>query len=154
MNETRLRKKRVLAVGSAGGHWIQLQRLRHAFEGSDLKWLTTTWQAPTVAGEQIYVVDDASSWQKLRLIRMFLQVARVVLRLRPEIVVTTGAAPGLAAIFFGRLLGARTVWIDSIANSESLSASGVLARRWADVWLTQWAHLEKPDGPRYWGSVL
>jgi len=149
-----VRRPTVLAVASAGGHWIQLMRLRQAFKGAEVSWLTTARQALLEPGEKVYVVDDASSWEKFRLVRMLLQVARVVLVVRPDVIVTTGAAPGLAATVCGRLLGARTVWIDSIANSESLSASGVLAGRWANVWLTQWAHLEKVDGPDYWGDVL
>jgi UDP-N-acetylglucosamine:LPS N-acetylglucosamine transferase len=85
---------------------------------------------------------------------MFLQLAWLVLKTRPHVVVTTGAAPGFAAIVFGRLLGAKTVWIDSIANSETLSTSGAKAKRWADVWLTQWEHLAGTGGPDYWGGVL
>jgi hypothetical protein len=51
-------------------------------------------------------------------------------------------------------LRARTIWIDSIANVERLSSSGAQARRVADVWLTQWEHLARPEGPEYWGAVL
>ncbi|HVH03936.1 MAG TPA: hypothetical protein VM891_13525 [Amaricoccus sp.] len=70
-------------------------------------------------------------------------------------VVTTGAAPGLVALALAkRLCGSRTVWIDSIANVEELSTSGTHARRVADVWLTQWEHLARPEGPHFWGAVL
>jgi UDP-N-acetylglucosamine:LPS N-acetylglucosamine transferase len=93
-------------------------------------------------------------WQRMRLIKMFMEVASVVATFRPDVVVTTGAAPGFAAIMFGRMLGARTVWIDSIANSEDLSGSGKQARRWASAWVTQWQHLARKDGPVYWGAVL
>ena len=69
--------------------------------------------------------------------------------------VSTGAAPGLVALALAKLmLGSRTIWIDSIANSERLSLSGRLARPVADAWLTQWAHLARPGGPDYWGAVL
>jgi hypothetical protein len=78
-------------------------------------------------------------------------------------VCTTGASPGYFAIRIAGLLGARTVWIDSIANAESLSMAGRLAGRCADVWLTQWDSLaadEADDGgdggrrPASWGAVL
>jgi UDP-N-acetylglucosamine:LPS N-acetylglucosamine transferase len=76
-------------------------------------------------------------------------------RERPDVVITTGSAPCLFALGLARkLFGARTIWIDSVANAEKLSSSGAQARRVADVWLTQWEHLAKPDGPQYWGSVL
>jgi hypothetical protein len=70
-------------------------------------------------------------------------------------VITTGSAPGLIALSMAKhLFGARTLWIDSIANCEQMSSSGLRARRFADVWLTQWPQLAGPDGPAHWGAVL
>jgi UDP-N-acetylglucosamine:LPS N-acetylglucosamine transferase len=85
---------------------------------------------------------------------MLLQVSWLVLRLRPDVIISTGAAPGYAAIQLGRLIGARTVWIDSIANVEVLSLSGAQIGRHADLWLTQWPHLSKPEGPEFKGAVI
>ena len=76
------------------------------------------------------------------------------MRHRPDVVLSTGAAPGFFAILFGKLLGARTIWVDSIANAEQLSLSGKKAGRFADLWLTQWPHLAQPGGPLYKGSVI
>lgn len=146
--------KKLLAVASGGGHWVQLLRLRPAFEGVQLQYMTTDAAYGKDVAEPIHVVTDANMWEKLRLVRMLLEVLWVILKLRPDIVVTTGAAPGLAAISIGRLLGAKTVWIDSIANSEQLSQSGRQARRWATAWVTQWEHLSVGNSPQYWGSVL
>lgn len=145
---------KILAVASGGGHWIQLLRLRPAFAGTDVIWLTTQSDYAKEVKGPLHVVRDANMWNKLALLIMFAQVAWLMLRIRPDVVVTTGAAPGFAAVFFGRITGARTVWIDSIANSEVLSGSGSQAGRWAHIWLTQWEHLAKPDGPHYWGAVI
>jgi UDP-N-acetylglucosamine:LPS N-acetylglucosamine transferase len=102
----------------------------------------------------LHVVRDANRWEKWALLKMFLQIAWTVVKVRPDIVLTTGAAPGFAAIVFGRMVGAKTLWLDSIANVEEMSQSGILARKWAHVWLTQWPDLAKPDGPGCWGAVL
>jgi hypothetical protein len=48
----------------------------------------------------------------------------------------------------------KTVWIDSIANAEEISKSGKLAKRFSDIWLTQWKHLTTEDGPEYLGSII
>lgn len=133
---------------------MQLLRLRPAFEGSDVSWLTTQAEYAKDVHGQLYVVKDANLWDKPGLAKMFIQVGWLMFRLRPQVVVTTGAAPGFAALVFGKIIGARTVWVDSIANSETLSTSGARVRRWADVWLTQWEHLAADDGPQYWGAVL
>lgn len=145
---------KLLAVASGGGHWVQLRRLQPAFKGADVSWISTQPDYAKEAGKNFYSVKDASLWDKVALIKMFLQVAWLVIKIRPDVVITTGAAPGYAAIMFGRIFGARTIWLDSIANSETLSTSGLKAKRWAHVWLTQWEHLAHADGPEFWGAVI
>jgi len=88
------------------------------------------------------------------LIKCGLQIFRIILREKPDVIVSTGAAPGYLAIRIGRLMGAKTVWLDSIANVDELSLSGQRIGKYADLWLTQWPHLGKPQGPSYKGSVL
>lgn len=152
-NRTETRKK-ILAVASGGGHWVQLLRLRPSFNNHHVEYISTNAGYQAEVQGVLHVVTDANMWQKMRLLKMFIEVGWIVVKLRPDVILTTGAAPGFAAILFGRLLGARTVWIDSIANSEALSASGVKVGRLANVWLTQWEHLSKSEGPHYWGGVL
>jgi hypothetical protein len=116
--------------------------LSPAFEGYQTQYATTVKgaKAPSGTAPVVHLID-ASRTHPLKLAMMYLQVLWLVLRVRPHIVITTGAAPGLAALQISKLFGARTVWIDSLANSEQLSLSGHLAERYADLWLTQWPHL-------------
>lgn len=147
-------QQRILAVASSGGHWVQLRRLAPAFEGHDVAYLTTDpGHRSEVGSARFHVVNDANRWNKLAVLRCALKVLRVVLRERPTVVVSTGAAPGYLAIRCGRLLGARTVWIDSVANVEELSMSGRMASVTADLCLTQWKHLAGGE-VRYLGAVL
>lgn len=146
---------RLMAVSSGGGHWVQLLRVRPAFANCDVTFVTVhELYRPQVADHRFYAVNDATRWNKLGLVRMALKLAWIILRERPEVVISTGAAPGYIALRIGRLLGARTIWLDSMANVEQLSLSGQKIGHYADLWLTQWEHLEKPDGPHYAGSVL
>jgi threonine dehydrogenase-like Zn-dependent dehydrogenase len=150
---------RVLAVASGGGHFMQLRRLRPAWAGMQVTYMTTVpgYRAEVLADEPtagFIVVPDANRWQKARLVWQLAAVAWAVARIRPHAVVTTGAAPGYFAIRFARLLGARTIWLDSMANAEELSLSGRQAGPHAHHFLTQWPHLAKPGGPRFEGAVL
>lgn len=134
---------------------MQLQRLRPAFEEHDVAFVTTNaGYRGEALPHRFYAVNDASRWNKLRLAQMALRIFVIVLRERPDVVITTGAACGYFAIRFGKLVGARTLWIDSIANIDEMSMSARLARRYTDLWLTQWPHLAAPDGPHYAGAVL
>jgi UDP-N-acetylglucosamine:LPS N-acetylglucosamine transferase len=147
----------VLAVASGGGHWVELLRLRPAWDGADVSYMTTMdgyeHELGCEAG-RLLVVPDASMDDKLRLVWQGLRVLLAVLRLRPDVIVSTGAAVGYFAIRAGRLVGARTVWVDSIANAEELSLSGCMIGPHCDLWLTQWEHLAVPGGPAFSGAVL
>ena len=150
------KRRKVLFVSSSGGHWIQLRRLRPAFEGWDRHFACTNegYRSTIDPGEKFFVIPEASRWNKARLVYQASAVLWTLLRVRPDVVVSTGAAPGFFAMLFGSQLGRKTIWVDSIANVDELSLSGQQVRRFADLWLTQWEHLARPEGPKYFGSVV
>jgi len=137
---------RILAVSSGGGHWVELMRIMPALDGADVAFVTVNREYEAeVRGHRFYIVNDATRWNKAGAAMMAAQIMWIMLRERPNVVVTTGAAPGYFALRMGKMLGARTVWLDSIANVDELSLSGRMAGRFADLWLTQWPHLAQSD---------
>lgn len=104
--------------------------------------------------EKCYLVSDCNRDTPMSVIRCARDIFVLIRRERPDMVISTGAAPGLIAIMIGKILGCRTIWVDSIANSIELSMSGRIAGRFADLWLTQWEHLSSNRGPRYMGNIL
>jgi exopolysaccharide biosynthesis glucuronosyltransferase PssD len=146
---------RILAISSGGGHWIQMLRLRPAFAGSEVLFASVgTGRAAEVAPARYCAIPDANRQQKVKLIFLLARVCWLLVRFRPDVIISTGAAPGYFAVRIGKLIGARTLFLDSIANAEELSLSAHMARRHCDLVLTQWPHLAGNDGPRYSGSVL
>ena len=154
MQDPGQRRTKVLAVSSGGGHWIQLLRVLPAFDGAELVCVSVHADcAADVPGCRLHVVTDANQWERLRSLRLAFEMLVIVLRERPRVVVSTGAAPGFFALLFGRMLGARTIWLDSLANVDRVSLSGRMVRPFAGLWLTQWPELARPEGPEYAGSV-
>ena len=135
--ESRGYRPRLLAVSSGGGHWVQLLRIKPAFEDCEITFVTVhASYRGQVPDQKFYVVSDANRWSWLGLIKAACKLAWIVWNERPNIVVSTGAAPGYLALRFGHILGARTIWLDSIANVEKLSMSGRRIGHCADLWLT------------------
>ena len=149
------RSKRILAVASGGGHWVQLLRLRPAFENFEVTYVSRDPSScQDVTNARFFTIGDASRSQKLAFFGVILKAFWILLRTRPAVIITTGAAPGLVILALGKtLFGAKTIWVDSIANVEKLSGSGVLAARFADLRLTQWPDLASDD-VEHWGAVL
>lgn len=149
------RPPRVLAVASGGGHWVQLMRMRPAFDGCDVHYASVDPSAAAaVAPAPLHVYPDANKDTKLRLALAALRLLWIVLMLRPDVVVSTGAAGGYLAIRFARLLGARTMFVDSIANARRLSVSAELARGKACRVLSQWPAVARATGTEFRGAVI
>jgi hypothetical protein len=148
-------RQRILAVSSGGGHWVQLLRLRPAFAGCDVTYATVrAGYRGDVNDGSFVVISDCNRTRKLRVLWCACVIFVLLLRVRPDVVISTGAAPGYLAVRMARWFGARTIWVDSVANVEELSMSGAMAGRHADLWLTQWQHLAREGGPAFRGSVL
>lgn len=149
------RPRKVLAVCSGGGHWIQMKRLRPAFDGSQLTYATVHRADPAeVRDAKLFTLPDANRDTKFRLGLLLIKLIWITLRVRPDVVVSTGAAPGYFAIRIAGLIGARTLFLDSIANAQELSMSAAMAVDHADVTLSQWDNVAQENGLEHWGAVL
>lgn len=135
--------KKVLAAASIGGHWIQLLRMTKSLEVKyEVVYLSTHPRCATmVAGNKFYLMDDYSRWDAWKMVPSFFKLLRIVWKERPDAIITTGAAPGLICILVGKLLCRKTIWVDSIANVEHLSASGRIASMFSSRVYTQWEDL-------------
>lgn len=145
----------MLCVSSGGGHWQQLMALRPAWRGKDASYACTS----PINQEKLEIrrftqIPDCNRNTIAKIFSSIPAYVGVFRQVRPSVVISTGALPGLFFIVMGKLSGARTIWVESIANSEKLSLSGTLASYIADTFFVQAEHLA--DGKRrlYAGSIL
>ena len=156
VNTAEAQPRRIVLVASAGGHWLELSRLAEAFRDFDCQFVCTTeGQVAPIGDRPVLVVADGSRRRVFRLIATATVMARLLRGFRPEIVVSTGAAPGAVALAVARCMGAHTIWIESISCRDAPSMSGRFVRRVADLFLTQWPHMAaRHPAMRYFGRVL
>lgn len=147
--------KKILAVASAGGHWQQLMIVKDAFKEGDAHFVTTLDGLPQKEGiNDFSIVSDCNRNAMFKTFYCVFKIFFLVLRLRPDYVVSTGALPGVVALFIGSILGKKTIWIDSVANAECLSMSGRLAKKYSTLHLSQWEHVANLENTNYMGRVL
>jgi hypothetical protein len=90
---------RILAIASAGGHWVQLRRLRPAFEGLDVVFASVySDYAHDVAPHRYYSFPDVTRLGKRKIFGLVFKVIYILLKERPKTVITTGAFPGYLAL--------------------------------------------------------
>lgn len=140
----------IVGVASSGGHLIQLEALIKMGVPIELVLSPST---PLVEAGHIRI-PDCSAKTPLRAVYCAASLVRHLSRTRPDIVISTGAGPGGIALLIARLMGAKTIWIDSIANAERPSLTGRLVRPLCYLWISQWEHVANRYGGQYIGKIF
>lgn len=137
-----MKRIKVLAVASGGGHWVELLRLGKAFDNTQLTYMSTNVSfRQTVPESDFVLIPEINRWNKLKIISSFFKMLIIIFKLKPEIIITTGAAPGVLALLIGKILGAKTIWVESMCHAAEISLSGKLVNHFASKVYTQYPHL-------------
>jgi len=147
---------KILAVASSGGHWIELLRITKALENIfEICYVSTlSDRGNSVKGQHFYMISDFSRTDAMKIVPVFVQALKIVRSENPNVIITTGAAPGLVMVFIGWLFRKKTVWIDSLANVRRLSLSARIASLFVSRIYTQWKELQRDGRVFYAGNVL
>jgi hypothetical protein len=142
----------VLLVGSAGGHLAQLMRLSPWWEGCERTWVT--FDKPDarslLADEAVIWAHHPTTRNIPNLLRNLVLAAREVRRIRPDVVVSTGAAVAVPFFVVARLLRLPTVYVEVFDRIDSPTLTGRLCRPIATRFCVQWPEQQA----HYPGSVV
>jgi len=150
-------KLRVCLAASSGGHLTELLTLSDCWKQHEVVYITTVpaTQHELRQSGAVYVVGECNRQHPIRVLRVFLRCLKAVLKERPDVVISTGAAAGCMVCFLARALGAKIIWLDSITNVERISLSGRMVRHIAGLFLVQWPELAaKYRHVEYVGTVI
>ena len=135
---------KILLVCSSGGHFAAMMRLKRFWERKERVWVT--FRNPStegsLVGEKVWWAFSPTNRNLVNLVRNFFLALYVLLKEKPELVMTTGAGVAVPFLILAHLLGARTVFIESITRVDSLSLSARLVAPFAEVYV-QWPELQK-----------
>ena len=150
---------KILLAASAGGHLNQLLKIKDAWY--DYNNIVYASSIEELRGKleklgKAYIVGECNREHPIKTLKVLISCIAIVLKEKPNIIISTGAAPGFLCCFWGKLLcRSKIVWVDSIANTERLSMSGRMIRPFADLTLSQWQDVaSKYKNVEYVGSVI
>lgn len=151
------KRLKVCLAASAGGHLSQMLKLAEHFNSYEQFFITTSIVVTPALRDKgrVYVVPECNRTNPIKLAKVLFSTLGIMLRERPDVIISTGAAAGCLACFIGKAAGARVVWIDSITNVEKPSLSGRLVGKIADLFLVQWPEIaQKYPNTEYVGTVV
>ncbi len=130
-------RRRTCLAYSPGGHYAELMRALEGVTFADCFHVTyRSVREPDPKARRTYHLCHPRR-SLLRLLVNTVQSLVVVLRERPELVISTGADVALPTLLWARLCGARIVFIETGGTLEP-SLTGRFAYPFADLFIVQW----------------
>ena len=132
-------------VCSSGGHFLQLYELRCLWEVHEHFWVTFLGNDThyLLNNEKKYWAFNPTNRNIKNLINNSFLAFKLLRKEKPEIIISTGAGICVPFIFIGKLLGIKTVYIESLTRVKKLSLSGKLVYPLVSFLLVQWPELEE-----------
>jgi beta-1,4-N-acetylglucosaminyltransferase len=151
------RPPRLLLVASSGGHLLELLELVDHSGATDRHWVTFDKPDARVLleGESVTYAFSPTNRHLGNLLRNLLLAVRMVFRMRPDAVITTGAGVGVPFVYAARAFGVKAIFIESLARIDGLSLSGRLVYPVASEFFVQWPELtERYRRGKYVGAII
>jgi beta-1,4-N-acetylglucosaminyltransferase len=151
------RRLKVLLVASSGGHLLELLELAEQFDPSSRHWVT--FDKPDarflLSEESVTFAHGPTNRHLGNLLRNAVLAVRVLARLRPEAVITTGAGVGVPFLYAARAFGKKAIYVESLARVGELSLSGRLVFPVTTDFFVKWPELvSRYLRSRYAGAIL
>ena len=132
-----------MLVCSPGGHLAQLERLLVAFDGHELSLVTyhsPRDPQPISSVSKTYLVPYIGT-NPIRLLRAMPTFLSALYKQRPQALVSTGSEIAIVFFFLAKLVGMRTLYIESLSRVRSRSGTGRIVYYLADRFFVQWEPL-------------
>jgi len=148
---------KICLVCSAGGHFYELHSLNSVWRGHSRFWVTFNKEDTQylLQGEKKYWAFAPTNRNPKNFIRNFFLAAKILVKEKPDAIVSTGAGVAVPFFYFGWLTRRRTIYIESMTRVTNLSLTGRLVYPVARHFLVQWPELaELYPRARFKGQVL
>lgn len=136
---------KICVACSPGGHMVQARRLARVYEQHEHFYFTF---AGPVASEleksaRVHTIPNVVRSNPLSWLVGAVRSAGIALKERPDVVITTGAGVVVFLCVFCKLLGAKLIFLESMAKVERPTLTARLLYPFADLFIVQWPGLRE-----------
>ncbi|MBR6641611.1 MAG: polysaccharide biosynthesis protein [Clostridia bacterium] len=156
------KNNRVIFISSTGGHLSELMVLKPIFKDYDYHIVTektgSTKSLKKEYGKRIHYVILGIRTKKVeyvfKVILNTIKLLGLYIKIRPKVIVTTGAHTAMPLCIIGKLFGAKLVFIETYANVYTPTGTGKFLYKYADKFIIQWEELREvyPNGIHLGGA--
>ena len=140
-----MENKKICLVGSSGGHLAHLYMLKPIWEKTERFWVTFDKEdaRSLLENEKFYKCFFPTNRNLLNLIRNTFLAFKVIIKERPDIIISSGAAVAVPFFYIGKLFGAKLVYIEVFDRVDKSTVTGKLVYPITDKFIVQWEEMKK-----------
>lgn len=138
-------KLKVCLVGSSGGHLTHLYMLKPFWQDKERFWVTFDKEdaRSLLKGEKMYPCYYPSNRSIKALIINTWKALKIIPKERPDLIISSGAAPAIPFFYIGKLFGAKTIYIEVFDRIDAPTIAGKLCYPVADRFIVEWEEMKK-----------
>jgi UDP-N-acetylglucosamine:LPS N-acetylglucosamine transferase len=132
-------------VGSSGGHLTHLMQLKEWWDNEERFWVTFEKEdsKSILKDEKKYWCHFPTNRNIKNLIKNTFLAIRILIREKPNLILSTGAAPAIPFFYIGKLFGAKLVYIEVYDRIEKPTLTGKIVYPICDLFILQWEEQKK-----------
>ena len=136
---------KVCLVGSSGGHLTHLTMLRPFLKDKEHFWVTFDKEdaRSLLKGEKMYSVYYPSNRSIKALLINTWRALKILPKEKPDLIISSGVAPAIPFFWIGKLMGAKTIYIEVFDRIDASTIAGKLCYPVADKFIVEWEEMKK-----------
>ena len=145
MCEKNIENLKICLVGSSGGHLTHLYMLKDIWENKERFWVTfaKTDANSLLKSERIYNCYVPTNRNLKNLIKNTFLAIKILKKEKPDLIISSGAAIAVPFFYLGKLMGAKTVYIEVFDRIDKPTMTGKLVYPISDKFIVQWEEMKR-----------
>lgn len=133
-------KPKIALVTSSGGHLTQLHMLSKSWESYDRFWVTFDKEDANtlLKDETVHHCYYPTNRSIKNLIKNTGLAFKLLFKERPDVIISTGAAVAVPFFYIGKLIGAKTIYVEIFDRIDTPTLTGKLVHPVTDEFIVQW----------------
>ena len=147
-------KKNIAYLSSCGGHLVQILKISKYINEKNCVFIVNDRIDfdPQMKNKTVRITHATRNWKQIINI---IEAFYFILKLRPKILLSTGAAPAVPFSLVAKLIGTKVIFVESLSRVTKPSLTGRIMYYIADEFYVQWPRLKKIfPSALYFGNLL
>jgi beta-1,4-N-acetylglucosaminyltransferase len=136
---------KICFITSSGGHLTHLIQLKEWWKDKERFWVTFEKEdsKSILKDEKKYWCYFPTNRNIKNLIKNTFLAVKILFKEKPDLIVSTGAAPAIPFFYLGKLFGAKVIYIEVYDRIEKPTITGKVVYPISDLFVLQWEEQKK-----------